>query len=131
MSDLIARIERAEAHIRAGSATPTELLRILKDVKAALASRSTREAEALLGQLTERERRALLEAVRRLPGSGEGVVVALAIGAAVGCSSPTVTAALRAAESAGLIEVQSLGRRGTHIRVLVPALLEVARRATS
>lgn len=72
-----------------------------------------------------------LEAVgnifQELP-TGEGLLVASKIADKVGITRSVIVNALRKLESAGVIEVRSLGMKGTHIKVMNDYLLEELRK---
>ena len=55
---------------------------------------------------------------------GEGLLVASKIAKQVGITRSVIVNALRKLESAGVIEVRSLGMKGTHIKVMNDYLMD-------
>lgn len=71
----------------------------------------------ILGRLTYSERKAAAAVLAALPESTGGLVVASHVADNAGLTRSTVANALRKLELAGLVETQSLGMKGTMIRL--------------
>lgn len=85
-------------------------------------------AERLRRVMSRGERAALRLLLASLKQDDEGIVTAAALADDHGMSRSTFTLALRLAEAAGVLEVGSLGHKGTHVVILDrPALEEAIR----
>ena len=77
---------------------------------------------AVLESLSASEQKAVGCLIRELPGP-EGNLVTSRVAAKYGITRSIIVNAIKKLEGAGVLEVQSMGMRGTHIRVLNEAIL--------
>ena len=77
---------------------------------------------AALESLSASEQKAVGFLIRELPGK-EGELVTSRVAAKYGITRSIIVNAIKKLEGAGVLEVQSMGMRGTHIRVLNESLL--------
>jgi transcriptional pleiotropic repressor len=99
-----------------------EILRV-KSEKIEEEARKKAAVQIALGTLSYSELEAVIHIFDELEGS-EGLLVASKIADRVGITRSVIVNALRKFESAGVIESQSLGMKGTYIKVLNERLLE-------
>lgn len=83
------------------------------------------EVKRVLELLTFSERRAVAALIGYLAGANEATVVLGNLADAIGATRSVVVNAHRLLEAGGILRAQSCGMKGTHIRVLNPALHEV------
>ena len=77
---------------------------------------------AALESLSASEQKAVGFLIRELPGT-EGELVTSRVAAKYGITRSIIVNAIKKLEGAGVLEVQSMGMRGTHIRVLNESIL--------
>lgn len=99
-----------------------EILRV-KSEKIEEEARKKAAVQIALGTLSYSELEAVTHIFEELDGS-EGLLVASKIADRVGITRSVIVNALRKFESAGVIESQSLGMKGTYIKVLNERLLD-------
>ena len=78
---------------------------------------------AALESLSASEQKAVRYLIMELPGP-EGNLVTSQVAAKYGITRSIIVNAIKKLEGAGILEVQSMGMRGTHIRVLNETILK-------
>ncbi len=79
---------------------------------------------AALDSLSASEQKAVCYLIQELPGT-EGNLVTSQVAAKYGITRSIIVNAIKKLEGAGVLEVQSMGMRGTHIRVLNESILQI------
>ena len=89
--------------------------------------KSEEAVKAALGSLSFSELNGAVSVFSYLAGKNEGVIIASNISKQSGITRSVIVNALKKLESAAVIEIQSLGMKGTHINVLNPYIYKQIR----
>lgn len=122
MPQLLARVTEALSLARDGSLTPDEMADVLAAVEAHLVAADP--VPVALKTLSYTEGKALAAILSALPDADGGLLVASQIADRVGITRSVIVNALSKMESAGIIKPHSLGKKGTHIKILIPGFVD-------